>query len=282
MKHLIFLFLIGFSFGTLSAQQSDEATKRALEREIKVSGDYLYGEAVGNTKDEAIKMAKTALLSEINKEAANHPEWQFAKTIQAKGVEYNTDMIDLMRGSKFRVIAYIKKDYIQVVFNNKAPEIKIEDKKDSQKKTQMPDTQPKKTQTEVVKPTPVLAPLEEKEQPNIEEAKLSVSETPQYVSPIADNPTNTNDLLEQIKTTSAMPEILKILDKNKRKGKVVSGTIDKLTTPEKAYLIVYKKTGEIIAILDKGSSADRKDLISGKIIGKDIQTQNQIIWFILF
>ena len=281
MKHLIILFLVLLPFGTLSAQQSDEATKRALEREIKVSGNYLYGEAVGSTKEEAVTMAKSALLSEINKEAVNHPEWSFAQTIQANGVEYNTDMIDLMRGSKFRVIAYIKKDNIQVVFDNKTPEIKIENKKDTQEKTQTPINQAQKTQAEILQATPAPASVEETEQPKVEEPTASVPEETLYV-PVIDNHTNTSDLLEQIKATKSMPEIQKILDKNKRMGKVVSGTIDKLTTPEKAYLIVYNKTGEIVAILDKGNSDSRKDLLSGEIKGKEIQTQNQIIWFMLF
>lgn len=280
MKKLLILHLIVLSFGTLFGKQPDEVAKRTLEREIKVSGKYLYGEAVGNTKDEAIKMAKSALLSEINKEAVTHPEWQFAKTIQANGVEYNTDMIDLMRGNKFRVIAYIKKDNIAVIFGNKAPEIKLTDKKVQHGK-ELPATQPQKTQSEVVQIIPIPAFVEEKVQPKKEEIKVPVLENSQNM-PVSDNHMNTGDILEQIVAAISFSEIQKILDANKRKGKVVSGTIDKLTAPEKVYLIVYRKTGDIVAILDKGSNASRKDLRSGEIKGKEILEQNQVIWFQLF
>ncbi|MDR3338985.1 MAG: hypothetical protein LBT25_02620 [Candidatus Symbiothrix sp.] len=240
------LFATGLFAGALSAQQMDEAAKRELEREVKASGDYLYGEAVDNTKDEAVKSAKSALLSEIKKETLNHPEWQFAKSIQAKDVEYSADMIELMRGNKFRVIAYIKKDNIQIVFDNKTPDVKIEDEKAKQDTTTTL-TQPQTTQAEIPQPPPVKS-----------------------------------DLLGQILKASSIREIQTILQENKRNGKAVSGTMDKLTAPEKAYLIIYKWTGEIVAILDKGSGANRKDLLSGEVKGNAILEQNQVIWFQLF
>jgi hypothetical protein len=256
MKHLIILFLAGFSFGILFAQQPNETDKRALEREIKVSGDYLYGEAICNTKEEAIEMAKIALVSEINKEVMNHPGWQFTRPVQVKDVEPNINIIDLMRGSKFRIITYVRKDNITIVLNNKTQENKLPNETEKPKETRSV-IQEQKIQTA-----------------SVPEKKLS--------APVVSNYNDTNNLLDQIVAATSMPEIRKILDTSKRKGKVVSGTIDTLTTPEKAYLIVYKTTGEIVAILDKGSDTNRKDLISGEIKGKEIQTQNQVIWFILF
>jgi len=279
MKHIIILFLLELSSGALFAQQPDEAANRALEREVKTSGSYLYGEAVGNTKDEAVRMAKTDLVSEINKESLNHPEWQFAKSIQAKDVEYNTDIIELMRGSKFRVIAYIKKDSIAVVFDNKAPEIKLEDKKVRQEKEQI-GYSATKTQPKAVQTTPAPAFVEGE----VQSKKVVMASDSDKIlyEPVIDNHTNTGDLLKQILEATSISEIQKILDKNKRTGKVVSGTIDKLIVPEKAYLIVYRKTGEIVAILDKGSNVARKDLLSGEMKGKEILEQNQVMWFQLF
>jgi len=267
MRQIVIFFLLGVSLGTLSAQQSDETAKRALEREIKVSGNYLYGEAVGNTKEEAVKMAKTALVSEINKEALNHPEWQFAKSIQAKDVEYNTDMIDLMRGNKFRVIAYIKKANIRVVFDNKTPEIKVEDKKGTQKETQ--------TAIQPANPQPTVEPT------TLVQKTESVPAV-QQPQPAPVEKKNADGLLGQILNASSMREIQKILIEYKRSGKIVSGSMDKLRAPEQAYLVVYKKTGEIVAILDKGNTANRKDLLSGEVKSNEILEQNQVIWFQLF
>lgn len=275
MKNIIILILAVLFAGTLFAQQPDEATKRTMEREVKTSGNYLYGEATESTKDEAVKMAKTALLSEINKEAVNHPEWQFAKTIQANGVEYDIDMIDLMRGSKYRVIAYIKKDNIMAVFDKNTPKIKVSDKPATQERTPPTAVQSVKSQTAT---DTKVTPAPEELQPKVEATTVSAPKKTLPV-PVVDNHTNTGGLLEQILNASSMPEIQKILNANKRSGKVVSGTMDKLIAPEKAYLIVYKESGEIVAILDKGSRDNRKDLLSGEVKGQEIQTQNQVIWF---
>lgn len=256
MKHIIILFLLGVSFGTLFAQQSDEAAQKVLEREVKTSGGYVYGEAVANTKDEAVKMAKVDLVSEINKESLNHPEWQFVKPIQAKDVENITDIIDLMRRNKFRIIAYIKKDNLKaIIHDNKTPAV-----------TSYPSAQP------------IKAIIPKEPQP---EAEAETS-TPQQKSVGSAVTMNTDDLLEQIKAATSICEIQKIIDSNKRKGKIVSGTMDKLIAPANAYLVVYKTTGEIVAILDKGSATNRKDLLSGEKKGNEILLQNQVIWFQLF
>ena len=263
------MLCICLTVGNLSAQQPDESAKRALEREIKVSGNYLYGEAVGNTKDEAVNMAKNALVSEINKEALNHPEWQFAKSIQANDVEYETDMIDLMRGNKFRVVAYIKKDNLTAVFqDNKTPEVKLADKKEIKQEKQQPiATLATSAPVNSVEETATVVPKTSKSQPSVKATETA---------------NNYGDLLEQIVSAGSLREIQTILVANKKKGKASYGTMDKLTAPEKAYLVVYKKTGEIIAILDKGSSVNRKDLLSNKVLEKEIVEQNQVIWFQLY
>jgi hypothetical protein len=264
-KNLIILFLTTFTFGIMSAQHPDETAKRTIEREVKTSGNYLYGEATDNTKDKAIKAAKSALLSEINSVASNHSEWQFAKNIQASGVEYDTDMIDLMRGSKYRVIAYIKKDNIMAIFDKNTPKVKISDKPATQGKTLPTNVQPQKlTETNVTSAS-------EKVQLKTDTAVLPVKPKVQV-----------DGLLGEILNASSFNEALKILNANKRTGKAVHGNMNKLTIPEKAYLLVYKPTGEIVAILDKGSRDNRKDLLTGQVKGQEIQTQNQVIWFQLF
>jgi hypothetical protein len=203
-KIILLLFSAMLTFG-LKAQQPDESTKRALERKIKVSGDYLYGEATADTKEEAVAMAKTTLLSEIN------------RNIQATGVDYGMEVIDLMRGKKYRVIAYIKKG----------------------------------------------------------------SKNAEHV-PIVDNHKDSDSLMGEILNAPSMYEIKKMLVENKKIGKTTYGTLDNLTVPEKAYLIVYKTTGEIVAVLDKGTAINRKDLLSGEMKGQEILEQNQVVWFQLF
>lgn len=265
-KKILLLLICGIAFVlSLFAQQDNETVMRALEREVKISGNYIYGETTANTKEEAVKFAKIALLSRINEEIQHHIEWQFAKTIQAKDVEYYIETINLMRGYKFRVIAYIKKENLTAIFHDdKTPDVELYDKNDIPQELEIS--------------LPLVVEKAPEPQQTVEEVILQPQEN------VMSNNTITLDqnLLEQIVTASSLNEILTILASNKRKGKAVYGTMDKLMQPEKAYLIVYKKTGEIIAILDKELNNVRQDFISGKMYGKEILDNNQIIWFQTF
>ncbi len=299
-------FLLFPLFGI--AQDANEAEKRAIEREIKTSGDYLYGEAVANTKDEAVKAAKSVLVSEINKEILNNHEWQFAKSIQAKDVEYDTDMIDLMRGNKFRVIAYIKKDNLEVVFHDKSPEIKLSDKKETKASKKKEEKEVKETVAVAEAPavkeeTVSVAEIAPAEEIVVIEEAIPVSET--IVATVTEEvPSNVvetavpvamesavlekeyyykgDDLLGKIVKAPSAREVNKILADNKKNGKAMYGNMESLMNPENAYIIVYKRTGEIVAILDKGSHSSRRDLISGEMKNKDIYTGNQVTWFQIY
>ena len=286
MKKLVCILLTWSCVWSLSAQQPDETAKRALERDVKTSGFYLYGEAVANTKDEAVIAAKIALVSEINKEIMVNHDWQFANTIQAKDVEYYIDIIDLMRGSKFRVIAYVKKENLTAVFQyNEMPEIELTDK--DVYPWELANTQQIVTYTSpTVDATGSLQSVEA-------ETSAIASEKPQFtiVEETSNQPpviaarygaTVDGDILGQIVRAASPRQIKTILDSNKKKGKAAYGTMDKLLQSEAAYLIVFRQTGEIVAILDKGSANFRKDLISGANYGREIFNNNQVIWFQLF
>jgi len=282
MKNIITTLLIAFFTVTLLAQQIDDTANRALEREVKTSGGYLYGEAVANIKDEAIQLAKSDLLSEIKKEANNHSTWKY-ESIHVKNIDFHTDMIELMRGSKFRVIVYIKKSIVADIFDNKTLNNTQEKKNPQSEKDQsILNSNNIQVETLEIMPTTVTVSNQDSEKFNsgVEEAAITSLEAPLTTTDIG-NYMNSDSLLDKILNTRTMPEIQKILDSNKRNGKIASGTMNKLIASEKAYLVVYQKTGEIIAILDKGSTT-RKDLLSGEIKGKEILENNQVIWFQLF
>lgn len=258
------LILLASALAAYSQEADDETAKRALEREIKTSGLYLYGEAVGNTKNEAVDMAKAALTSEINKEIINNPEWQHAKSIQAKDLEYNIDNIDLPRGNKVRVITYIKKENIQVIFDNKSPDIQLADKKEEKKS--------KKEEKKAV--------AEEKKEA-VEEKKEEVTVTEQTAA-VNTGENQPSGVLESILKAGSAQQVNKILLENKNKGKVAYGRMETLTDPANAYLLVYKRTGELVSVFDKGTGNPRKDLLSGEEKPTAVETGNQVIWFQIY
>ena len=283
MKKLALILITWGCAWALPAQQPDETTKRALEREVKTSGAFLYGEALANTKEEAMKAAKTVLITEINKEILNNYDWKFANTIHAKDVEYYSDMIELMRGNKFRVIAYTKKDNLTAIFQNyDPPKVELSDKN-------VNSSEPENIQQTLINTSPAVVAIGDFQPVEVTVSAIApekpqfeiVDETSNQQSAFSGT-TSSDDLLGQIVRASSPRQIQMILDSNKKNGKAAYGTMDKLKQQEAAYLLVLNNTGAIVAILDKGSVNIRKDLISGETYGREIFNNNNVIWFQLF
>ncbi|GBU08685.1 hypothetical protein AwDysgo_20160 [Bacteroidales bacterium] len=274
IKHLFSIYLCCIAFSTTLGQEISESIKREFEKEVKTSGLYLYGEGVANTKKEADKLAKSALLSEINKEILNHPEWQFAKKIEIKDVEYLTESIDLPRGNKIRALAYIKKNNIHATFSQNTPEVKLTDKKEEKTSTN------KNTDKEsnINDKATYAAEKEEESQSYLEDKEKQRLDS--LNSTLENKTLEGATLLETIVKSKTIPEIRKIFDVNKMK--ITYGRMETIVDTNNAYIIVYKNSGEVVAILDTGATNERKDLISGEILTNDTHQDNLRIWFQIF
>jgi clan AA aspartic protease (TIGR02281 family) len=425
MKQTTFICLFCCSVYALSAQQPDSTDSKALEREIKTSGQYLYGEAVANTRYEAARGAKTILMSEINREAQN-PNRPLAETLQEEEVDKLAEAVDFMRANRFRVIAYIKKDKIPALFRNEKPEevstypaetvqvsqtiIQMEKNRDGTylipcKVNGLPlkllyDTgassvtiseseanfmlkngylsendfigsQPvsiasgetidgTKTMLKTIEignlklhdveaniihmanapllfgqsalsklgrieidyaqhsliiknenaiaqtipaapvsppplevTTPVSYPplVVEQTTPEPSAGFLPVEEaTPEIdLQPVVEqeNPEPPpslagGDWLEQIVNAPSMYELKNILIAGKKKGKLVYGRMEKILDEKTKYFIVYKHSGEIVAILDKDTDNRRNDLRSGNTMGREIFNNHSVVWVQFF
>jgi outer membrane biosynthesis protein TonB len=264
------LFLASLLFCSfLVAQTADETEKRNLEREVKTSGNYFYGEAVENTNDAAFNAAISALVTEINQEIANRPEWKSAKTVSAATVKSKAGFIELMRGNKYRVIAYTKKDNLETLLSNTSASTKSTVQNEPPKAEAPKKEEPKKEEPKKEEP--------KKEEPKKEELKqVETPKEEKIISP------QSNNLLGQIVLATSIREVDKILSDNKKKGKVAYGTPETLTNPENAYYIIYKKTGEIVAILDKGTQNLRRDIISGEMKNIEMYKEYQVAWFQIY
>ena len=256
MKQIIQVIIFSFLlFPSVVMAQTDDSEARAKEREIKTTGLYLYGEAVANTKDEAIKLAKSILASEINQEILTRKDWQYAREISAKDVEYSVESIDLARGSKMRAITFVRKDGIEAIFDkSKAPTVSLTDKKVEKKPT------PTLAQT----PTP---------------APISEVQKQQVQTPPA--PTN-NPVLDEILPCKTVKEVSAVFEKYKKKGKLVYGRTGTNLSSENSYLMIYNQAGEVTAILDKGQGSSRKNLLTGEQASIYSFNAAAQIWFQIF
>ena len=257
-------------FPSVVVAQTDDSEARAKEREIKTTGLYLYGEAVANTKDEAIKLAKSILASEINQEILTRKDWQYAKAISAKDVEYSVESIDLARGSKMRAIAFVRKDGIEAIFDkSKAPTVSLTDKKVEKKPAPEPVTAPEPPPAPKPTPTPAQTPTP---------APMSEVEK-QVQTPPA--PTN-NPVLDEILPCKTVKEVSVVFEKYKKKGKLVYGRTGTNLSSENSYLMIYNQAGEVTAILDKGQGSSRKNLLTGEQASIYSFNAAAQIWFQIF
>ena len=276
-KTLLFLLNILF-LSLLMAQTADETAKREMERTVKTTGDYFWAEAVESTLEQALNAATSTLTTEINQEIGS----KMGKTVSAAAVKQHAEFIDLMRGNKYRAIAYIKKNQAEFLFEKKNHE---ESRDVSKKEVTIADVQEGVfAEAENIEKTAT----EKKEEPQ-EVNEVDVVDEMETVADVEEEVKNEkkyyydhNDLLGQIVKAPSAREVNKLLADNKKSGKTVYGTMETLTSPESVYMVVYKKTGEIVAILDKGSQNLRRDLISGEMKNKDIYKDNQVVWFQIY
>ena len=267
MKQWIQISLILLlAFPAMAQQQADESAARAKEREIKTSGDYLYGESVANTKEEAVKLAKAILVSEINKEILTRTDWQYAKEISAKEVEYSVESIDLARGSKMRAIAYVRKDGIEAIFDKKkATAVSLADKKVEKKSTQESQEQPSTTEPATAEQVEAVA----------------VADTVAPAAPAQTLPSTGNPVLDEILRCKVVKEASEIFESYRKKGKLMYGKAGTNLSSENSYLMIYNQAGAIVAILDKGKGSTRKNLLTGEQVSTQSLNATQI-WFQLF
>ena len=255
----IFRLLICLTFlsPVIAQDVEDSSEKRALERDVKTSGDYLYGEAVHANKKEAEKIAKTMLISEINKEALTRPDWQFAKKLEANNVSTEVEQIELPRGSRYRVIAFIKKDNVVAVFDKKDQEVVITTSQNEKQNSGNNETKTTVNQTKA----PVSQP--------------GASAEPKIIIPA---PTD-NTILEDFLKVQNAKEAGELLTKYRKQGKLVYGKPDQEPTPEKSYWIVYNRSGNILGIIDKGSNNKRVNLLTGQQVEARTFASNNYLWF---
>jgi len=250
--------MVLLAFPAMAQQPADESAARAKEREVKTSGDYLYGESVANTKAEAIRLAKSILVSEINREILTRKDWKYPKQISANDVEYAVESVDLARGSKIRAIAYVRKDGIEAIFDKgKAPVESLTDKKESTQKTPQ-------------EPAQVFTVIDPTSEPKKEEKPV---QTP----PVSTN----NPVLDEIlrcKTANAASDVF---ENYRKKEKLRYGRSGTNLTDENSYLMIYNQAGEIVAFLDKGQGSTRKNLLTGEQVSAHSFNAFQI-WFQIF
>lgn len=247
-KVLLLIFFLLLCGKPAAQEEMTEEMKRTLEREVKTSGLYHYGEAVDKEKDQALSVALSQLLSGINEEMTDA-----GSSLTKELISLHAGRVDLPRGNRVRVLVFIKKAELPALLASKG----------------------------------TVAPAEKQESAKpVQEIEMSIEEnaTLPQANPGAEQSgslsADQQTLLNEIVHAGSVAEINKLLRENKMKGKLVFGSMNTLTNSATVYILVYKASGEIIALLDRGAGGERMDLVSGgnKPV-PDIYKGNLRLWF---
>ena len=237
---LLFLFPAnGYGQEMLSTEQ---------EIEIKLSGNYYFGECMAFDESEA----KDCALKELTQEVIVSALQQLInekKEILLKNMEMKVNTARLPMSGSIKILAYISKDSIY------AQNSSVDDNEIVKTDETDQNTEP---QTEISK----------------EELQPSSNDENSF-QPIIANP-----VVKDLADGSTYDGFKRKADSWRRKGKLVYGSRKtSFLLPDKCHIAVFSSSGTLIALLGEGNNL-RIDLLTGKSVQNPEQqySESKLIW----
>jgi len=260
---LIVLLLPAYLFA-----QVEYAEEKSQVNTIKKDANYLYGEGIGDTAEDAMLSAKDFLTSDIKRYIQEEVSLVDASSISIPQLVENADKIQFKRGTMDRIFLYVKKTDILNTPSSKTP---IAGKETKTEKKEM-----------VAEPEAVKAPEVEKV-PEVAESPeiIKVEETPEVTT--AAKPaieTQESPMLNKLLSSPDMETLISILKAAKEAHKVIWGDV-KLNNINPSWYIVSFSENEINAFLDKGAE-ERINLLTKEKVSLKDYSNNRKVWFIIY
>lgn len=269
----------------LAQQQGD----RKFEREIKISGNYYYGDGLAPTEDEAATLAIEELKMMITESVLESNS--SITEVNFQGFEDNIGTITIPLEGRYRVISFLLKKEVQ--FNPSGekrlmvvrllpdgPAIEAISGVDMGYDANINSAQPTAEVAEPEKPeadiTPAFVSTVEPITP-VDEPAQKVDEQ----EAVSDKPaialSNSNDIINGLLQINSSKEVGDYLNNNKNKGSLVYGQLKTLQDPSLCYFVILKD-GKLVDVLDKTPLSSKKGLISGNSV--DYRTITDTIYWI--
>lgn len=269
---------------------------------VKTSDKYYWAQVVGDTEDHAKKESRTELIFQITLDIGKQNNLNLQSDIFIHSIKY----LIFPRGPKVRAVAYVLKDQVSNIqaghkldmielhyteanspeiakseeSNNIEPEVD-EQHSDNKKKVSelMNESGSEETITNKV-------PEKIMEKIIVEDAKPALVKTEKTMSPVGYNFDDKNDLVNFLVKTNNIADIADIMKKQKYKGMLNYGKFNSSTLyPERCFLLVFDPSnGNIKALLNKGSTGKRHDLLTDKDVDGFQQLYNNmnIVWIQIY
>lgn len=272
-------FLCLFCVQGVFAQEQDQVEKAKI-KEIKLSGNYYYADITMDKEKDALELALRNLILAIQSDLS------VGKEIEVR-VKEKWQHIALLREGKRRVFAYVYKGDVDEKFTGKARSVvgtSVE--RDIVAEVRTNDV------VQEVDSTGVTVAGEVKEETKEEERDSVAGETlgkegmqrgrdtvvivrrdtvvvshrdtivvREVVTGERSGSTG-NPILDRILTFRKIEDLQRYFARKKEEGKLMFGKLDSAVAPEKCYMVIYSRSGEVIAILDKGAPT-RRNLTKG-------------------
>ena len=248
IKHSIMSLFAGLLFLFSTNGYGQEIMSTEEEKEIKLSGNYYFGECTASdeaeAKDCALKELTQDLILSVLQQSINEK-----KEILLKNMEMKVNTAHLPMDGSIKILAYISKDsiYLQNASDGDNTIIKSED-----------TVQNIESQTVIAK----------------EELQLASTDENSF-QPIIVNP-----VIKDLADVSTYDGFKRKADSWRRKGKLVYGSRKtSFLLPEKCHIAVFSPSGTLIALLGEGNNS-RIDLLTGKSVQNPEQQYNgsALIW----
>lgn len=245
---LVFVFL---PYG-LSAQVAYMEEKAKVNK-IKRSSQYLYGEGVAATVDEATRQAEQDLRNAILAEMEGNEELQDADKVLVNSIKKHSEKIQLKRGAMERVFLYVEKKNLFSAAHVVALDISAP------------------ASPGVGQPADGLQAGEEK-----------ISAPPVF-NPVAKEKEDVmvpSSALESILAEKSVKNLEALMRSLKDEHKLMWGNVRSTVNP-KWYVIVYSGD-EVKAILGRETNGVRMDLLSNRSDALENYASDSKVWFVLY
>ncbi|MFI3292098.1 MAG: hypothetical protein SNG27_01645 [Rikenellaceae bacterium] len=277
---------------TISAQNS---SAKSMERDIKVSGNYYYGDGNSADPDEARSMAIEELKIMITESVRmDNPD---VTTVNFSGFDNSLGIVSIDLEGYTRVIAFILKSEISVedkglkslmvirlspdgpeILNGQEEEVEVVEEP---KVIEIMGSKPKTTETKVEEP--------KVETPQQITSTTTTSTTGGYYSS-SSSPSSSkassssspssytsNNIINEILKLTESKDVGALLNRYKENGNLVYGRLSTISDPTVCYFVILR-SGKLIDVLDRGTGTSRKGLKSGSLV--DYSKSYDIIYWV--
>lgn len=272
------------------------------EIDVKTSAKYYWAQVVGDSEEVAKNESRTELIFQITLDIGKQNNLNLQSDIFIHSIKYLT----FPRGPKVRAVAYVLKDQVSNIqaghkldlielhyTEANSPEIvksesskKIEPEAHEQQLNNQKKVVESMNEPASEKTITTRVPEKNAEKNIVEDAKPVLVKTEKIISPVGYNFDDKNDLVNFLVKTNNIADIADIMKKQKYKGMLNYGKFNSSTLyPERCYLLVFDpSSGNIKALLNKGSTEKRLDLLTNKEVDRFIELYNNmnIVWIQIY